>query len=82
MVVYVVILSKSEGSNPSRALWDSSTLCVIFVQLCSSFFSIFVLGYDLIFSEFRSISGDDFLGIDSYHVEFHLDQVWERFMVF
>jgi hypothetical protein len=47
------------------------------LELCfrSYFVSIFVLGHDLIFLEFGSISGDDFLGIGSWQGEFHLGKV-------
>jgi hypothetical protein len=42
---------------------------------CSAFFPIFVAGFDLSFSEFGVISSNDFLGMSSCYVEFHLDQL-------
>jgi hypothetical protein len=49
---------------------------------CSAFFPIFVAGFDLSFSEFGIISSNDFLGMSSCYVEFHLDQLWELFVLF
>jgi hypothetical protein len=46
------------------------------------FFSIFFCScYDLIFPEFGSIPGDDFLGIGLYQVECDLCKVWERILL-
>ena len=56
-------------------------MTVIFCVHVVLFFSIFVHGFDLDFSEFRSIPGNDFLGIGSLLVELHLSQVWERILL-
>jgi hypothetical protein len=45
-------------------------------------FSFFHSCYNLNFSEFGPISGDDFLSIDSYQVEFHPYEFWEPVMEF
>jgi hypothetical protein len=46
-----------------------------FCHCVLEFFPIFVLTYDLIFLEFGLMLGDDFLGICSYLVEFHVGKV-------
>jgi hypothetical protein len=45
------------------------------------FFSIFIHGFDLDFYEFGAVPSDDSLGMSSCYVKFHLDQVWERFVI-
>ena len=47
------------GPNPP-VVRDSSIEAVICVYCVLEFFSFFVLGFDLNFLEFESISGDDF----------------------
>lgn len=44
-------------------------------SLCLSVFSIFIDGFDLDFSKFGIISDDDFLGMSSCRIEFHLCKV-------
>jgi len=45
---------------------------MIFILLVHLFFPFFVFGYDRIFPKFGSIPSDDFWGIGSCFVEFHL----------
>jgi hypothetical protein len=47
---------KSSGCPP-----DSSIEAVIFVHCVLEFFPIFVLGFDLVFPEFRAVPSDDVL---------------------
>jgi hypothetical protein len=75
-----VIWSGNGGPNPPVILWDSSIEVVISVQCVLEFFPIFVLGFDLVFLEFRAVPSNDFLEMSQCFVEFYLGQVWGRFM--
>jgi hypothetical protein len=64
---------KSSSCPPGFLFWSC--------DFRSPFFPIFVHGFDLDFPEFGSISDNDFLGIGSCPVEFHLCKVWECFVL-
>jgi hypothetical protein len=75
-----VIWSGNGDPDPPRALWDSSLLSVILFYCVLHLFPIFVLGFDLVFLEFECKSSDDFSGIGSCPVEFHMCKLRDRIL--
>jgi hypothetical protein len=61
--------------------WDLSLLRVILFDYVLYFFSIFVVGFDLVLPEFECKSSDDLSGIVSCPIELHLCKLRDRILL-